>query len=324
MRTRIFLLFIFLWPAILAISQNSTLTFTPQWLPQAQFAGYYVAQEQGFYRDAGLDVRIKHPSTTVSALRLLKNGEADVVSAFLMDGLAERLNGEPLCNIAQLSQHNSLLVVTKKESGIDKIEKLQNKKLAIWSSGFDKIPMTYFEQNNINVEFVRISNTINLFLMDGVDAMTVMYYNEYDQIINSGVNKDELNTFFFSDDKGFDIPEDGLYCLEETYAQRKEDLQKFVQATLKGWKYAEANKESTLDLVVQKMNEAHLPNNRAHQRWMLDRMLELISPGEKETEKGNLRPKDFHNALDILNNSLTKNTAIQELKYEAFFKPLFK
>lgn len=324
MRTRIFLLVIFILPALLAISQNNKLTFTPQWLPQAQFAGYYAAQEQGFYRDAGLDVRIKHPSTTVSALKLLENGEADVVSAFLMDGLSERLNGKPLCNIAQLSQHNSLLVVTKKESGIDKIEKLHNKKLAIWSSGFDKIPITYFEQNNIDVELVRISNTINLFLMDGVDAMTVMHYNEYDQIINSGVNKDELNTFFFSDYKGFDIPEDGLYCMEDTYTQREEDLQKFVKATLKGWEYAEQHKEYTLDLVVQKMNEAHLPNNRAHQRWMLNRMLELISPGEKETKKGNLHRKDFNNALDILNTTQTNSTEIQVLKFEEFFKPLFK
>jgi NitT/TauT family transport system substrate-binding protein len=152
--------------------------------------------------------------------------------------------------------------------------------------------------------------------MGGVDVMTVMNYNEYDQIINSGINDDELNTFYFAE-YGYDIPEDGLYCLESTYKTKKDALRKFVQATLKGWEYAGNNKEYTIDLVVAEMKKAHLPNNKAHQRWMLERVLELIEPGNKQVNKGVLLYTDFLHALDIIkSNSGGKDI---KLTMEEFF-----
>jgi len=300
--------------------QLSKITFTPHWIPQAQFAGYYVALNKGFYAEAGLDVKIIHPSASIYAIDLLKTGKADVVSSFLMDGIKARVRGIPLVNIAQLSQHSALMMVTKKTSGIDQIKEFRTKKLGIWSSGFDDIPVAFMRENNYNIELVRILSTINLFLMDGVDALTVMYYNEYDQIINSGVNEDELNTFFFSD-YGFDIPEDGIYCLESSFTSRKEEMIKFVNATLKGWEYAEQNKEYTLDLVVQEMNKAHLPNNKAHQRWMLDKVLEFSTPGKKNVKKGHLLEQDFYRALNIIKTDIDLATK-PDLKIDDFYKPL--
>ncbi|MEA4982880.1 MAG: ABC transporter substrate-binding protein [Paludibacter sp.] len=297
-------------------TQNMKLTFSPHWIPQAQFAGFYVALDKGFYKDAGLDVKIIHTSADVSSLDLLKKGKADIVSSFLMDGIKLRVSGLPLVNIAQLSQHSALMMVTKKKSGLDTIEKLRGKKLGIWSSGFDDIPFAFMREKKINMQVVRIHSTINLFLMDGIDAMTVMNYNEYDQIINSGINEDELNTFFFAD-YGYDIPEDGLYCLQSTYNDKKEALNKFKQATLKGWEYAAENKEYTIDLVVAEMNKAHLPNNKAHQRWMLDRMLELITPGEKKVKRGELLESDFKHAFDII--KLNSEKKIDDLKMEEFY-----
>jgi NitT/TauT family transport system substrate-binding protein len=298
-------------------AQLEKLVFSPHWIPQAQFAGFYVALEMGFYKDAGLDVQIIHPYADVSSLDLLKNNKADIVSSFLMDAIRLRANGLPLVNIAQLSQHSALMLVAKKTSGISEPEDLQGKKLGIWSSGFDDIPFAFLRDRNIDMQVVRILSTINLFLMDGVDVMTVMNYNEYDQIINSGINEDELNTFYFAD-YGYDIPEDGLYCLETTYHTKKEALKKFVQATLKGWEYAGNNKEYTIDLVVAEMKKAHLPNNKAHQRWMLDRVLELITPGNKKIQPGQLMRSDFLYALDIINmNSDGKD---RKLSMEEFYK----
>lgn len=297
-------------------TQNMKLTFSPHWIPQAQFAGFYVALDKGFYKDAGLDVKIIHTSADASSLDLLKKGKADIVSSFLMDGIKLRVSGLPLVNIAQLSQHSALMMVTKKKSGLDTIEKLRGKKLGIWSSGFDDIPFAFMREKKINMQVVRIHSTINLFLMDGIDAMTVMNYNEYDQIINSGINEDELNTFFFAD-YGYDIPEDGLYCLQSTYNDKKEALNKFKQATLKGWEYAAENKEYTIDLVVAEMKKAHLPNNKAHQRWMLDRMLELITPGEKKVKRGELLESDFKHAFDII--KLNSEKKIDDLKMEEFY-----
>jgi NitT/TauT family transport system substrate-binding protein len=287
-----------------ALTKQTNISFSPQWFPQAQFAGYYVALDQGFYKEAGLDVTIVHPSGTVSAFDHLKNGKVDVISSFLVDGLKERAKGMSLVHIGQFSQHSALMMVTKKSSGIDEVRKLDGKTLGIWSSGFQDIPLAFKRKFNYDIQLVPILNTINLFLLDGVNALTVMYYNELDQIINSGINEEELNTFFFSD-YGFDIPEDGLYCLDKTYSQKKEALKKFVQATLKGWAYAAKNKDYAIDLVVKEMDKAHLPNNKTHQRWMLDKVLELIEPGNKKVQKGQLLEQDFNKALDLLKTDKT-------------------
>ncbi len=320
-RSLIFLLVFCMAVVKPANAQPEKLTFCPHWIPQAQFAGYYVAFDQGFYRDAGLDVQIIHPSASVSAFDYLTEGKADIISTFLMDGLKQRLKGLPLVNIGQLSQHSALMMVAKKTKGIQELKDLDQKRLGIWSTGFDDIPIAMMEKYHYQMEMVPILNTINLFLMDGVDVMTVMYYNEYDQIINSGVNEDELSTFFFSR-YGFDIPEDGLYCLEKTFLTRQEALKKFVNATLKGWEYAAQHKDYTIDLVAGEMNRAHLPNNKAHQRWMLDRVLELINPGNKDIRKGLLLKDDFDSALRILKSAKTSEFKDAELSQQSFYKPL--
>lgn len=307
----------------LVMAQPTTLRFAPQWFPQAQFAGFYVALDQGFYSDVGLDVQIIHPTDNESSMDMLIAGKADIASSFLMDGLSARLSKEiPLINIAQLSQHSSLMFVTRKSSGIDKLNMLDNKKVAIWSAGFDKLPKALAEDQNIDLDFVPIYNTINLFLEGGVDAMTVMYYNEYDQIINSGVNEEELNKFFFSDYEGFDIPEDALFCLGETARKNKEELKKFISASLKGWDYADKNREYTLDLVVEKMNKAHLANNRTHQRWMLDKVIEQLAPKGKKVKRGHLLEDDFQRALNIIQSEARSGAEMQTLPYDSFYKPL--
>ncbi|MCG6189046.1 ABC transporter substrate-binding protein [Maribellus maritimus] len=305
---------------LLKLNAQEKITFIPQWLPQAQFAGYYAALDQGFYSEAGLELTIIHPLANISSFEYLKNGKADVVSAFLMDGIKQREKGTPLVNIAQLSQHSALMMVVKKESGINQIRDLHHKKLGIWSSGFDDIPLAFMNENNYEIKLIRILNTVNLFLMNGVDAQAVMYYNEYDQIINSGINEDELNTFFFAD-YGFDIPEDGLYCLEETLVNKREVLKKFISATFKGWDYVTRNKDYAIDLVVEEMNKAHLPNNTAHQRWMLDKILELMKPGKKNVKKGHLLEQDYYRALSVF-GSIKPDYCKQILHLENFHQPL--
>jgi len=301
--TKMSLTFVFVFFFIYQMSgQNKTLNFSPQWFPQAQFAGYYVALDQGFYKEAGLNINIIHPSSTTSAFDLLRNGRVDIISSFLIDGLKERVKGLPIVHFGQFSQHSALMMVTKKSGGIDEIKKLNGKKLGIWSSGFDDIPKAFIKRNNYKIELVPILNTVNLFLLDGVDALTVMYYNEYDQIINSGINVDELNTFYFSE-YGFDIPEDALFCNEKTYNQNKEDLKKFVQATLRGWQYAANNKKYAIDLVIKEMKKAHIACNRTHQSWMLDKVIESINPGSKNVKKGQLLEQDFNSALSVINAS---------------------
>ena len=300
------------------LAQNERLVFTPHWIPQAQFAGYYVAQDQGFYQEEGLDVDIQHSTANIASLDLLKQGKADVVSTFMLDAIGQRASGVPLVNIGQLSQHSALLMVTKKKSGIDSPQKLHNKKLGIWSSGFEDVPLAFMQEHGIRMDLVRILQTVNLFLVDGVDALLVMYYNEYDQINNCGIDENELNTFFFSD-YNLDIPEDGLYCLEDSLNSKGDAYAGFLKATLKGWEYANQHREYAIDLVIGEMNKAHLPNNRVHQRWMLEKVLEMMNPGEKKVKKGELLKTDFVRAMEAF--EMAKGTqGHQTFEFEQFYK----
>lgn len=288
-----------LFSTFLTQAQLPKLVFAPQWLPQAQFAGYYIAQEKGFYKEAGIDVKIVHPSANLQATSLLTSGKADVISLFLITALSVKNQGVDLVNIGQISQHSAILFVTKKSSGIEQLSQLDGKKIGIWKSGFDEVPKALVSEKKYQVDWIPILSTVNLFMMDGIDAMTVMSYNEYDQIINCGLNENELNTFPFAK-YGFDVPEDGLYCLKSTYENKKPELKKFLQATLKGWEYAAGNKEYALEAVLKRMQLAHLPANRAHQEWMLNKVLELINPDNKGVARGELMESDFLKVADIL------------------------
>jgi NitT/TauT family transport system substrate-binding protein len=288
-------------------AQLSKLVFAPQWLPQAQFAGFYVAQERGFYKDAGIDVEIIHPSTSIQATSLLVSGKADVISLFLTTALSVRNQGVDLVNVGQISQHSAIMIVTKKSGGIENVNQLNGKKVGIWKSGFDELPKALISEKKLKVEWIPILSSVNLFMMGGIDAMTVMSYNEYDQIINSGMNEDELNVFPLAD-YGFDVPEDGLYCLRSTYQNKKASLIKFLSATLKGWDFAAANKEYALEVIIGRMQLAHVPANKVHQEWMLNKVLDLISPGDKNCKPGELLESDFGKANRIINIGDSKKT----------------
>ncbi len=294
------------------------IVFAPHWLPQAQFAGFYVAQEMGFYAAKGLDVEIIHPTASINNLQYLMDGKADIISSFLISALNHKQSGIDLVNIAQLSQHSAIMFVTKKSRGIQNLSDLDGKRVGIWLSGFQETPMALARKQSIDIEWVPILSTVNLFLLDGLDAMTVMWYNEYHQVYLSGIDHDELNQFFMSD-YGFNIPEDGIYVLNETYRNRGEDLTRFVEATLEGWDYAAANREFTVDLVIRLMKESNIPANRTHQSWMLEKILEVHCYRNKGVPRTYLDRSDFDQALNVMRRH---HHTEKNVDYEAFFRPV--
>lgn len=299
-------------------AQNGTITFMPHWLPQAQFAGYYMALEKGFYKEEGINVVIKHPTASLIATESLKKGEVDVVSLFLASALISVDEGVHLVNIGQISQNSGLIFVAKKEKNIHSIQDFKGKKIGIWKSGFDEVPKSFVHSKNLKVAWVPILSSVNMFVMDGIDIMTVMWYNEYDQIINSGYNTEELSSFFFSD-LGINIPEDGLYCLDTTYNSKKEDLQKFVKATLKGWEYARQHQEETIQVVLKLMKQNHIQTNYAHQKWMLEKVLQLMDTTTPNGKKGVLELNHFLKAQDLLFQGGFIKTKIPFIE---FYKPI--
>ncbi len=294
------------------------LVFTPHWLPQAQFAGYYVADKMGFYKEEGIDVQITHPSASVNAAEMLIDGQSDMVSLFLTTAISYRNSGPELINICQISQNSALLFVSKKEKNMTNLSDYNGKRIGIWKSGFDEVPKALLRSNNYTVEWVPLHSTVNLFMIGGIDAMTVMWYNEFHTIINNGLDEDELNTLMFSD-YGHNIPEDGIYCLKKTYDERKPELEKFIKASLKGWEYAKNNKEKTIEIVLDIMRKEHVATNKSHQTWMLDKVLHLIEPGKKDIDIGELDESDFHKTQNVLYEG---NYINKRFEFNEFYMPL--
>lgn len=282
------------------------------WQPQAQFAGYYIGVEKGIYKKYGLEVELLHASPSVTSQELLLEGIVDFASMFLSTAMFLRSSNQPVVNICQLSQHSAQLLVTK-DKEIKEPADLNGMKIGIWRSGFDELLMALVKKFDLNIEYVPINSTINLFIFGGIDVLTVMWYNEYHSILNAGINEDELNTLFFAD-YGFDIPEDGIYCLEKNLD--KQTIQKFTQATLEAWDYAFANREESIELVKKEMTAKYVPFNKSHQNWMLNRTYDLFKVKNKGDSPGELLKSDFENANYLFNYI---GEIEGEINYEDFY-----
>lgn len=282
------------------------ISFIPQWVPQAQFAGYYVAHEKGIYKKYGIDVTIIDGGPDRPSADFLEAGKADLATMWLSDSIQMRANGVKLVNIAQIVQRSALMLVAKKTSGIKTPPDMNGKKVGIWGGPFEIQPRAFFKKYNLKVKIIPQSYSVNLFLRDGVDVASAMWYNEYHIILNSGLNPDELTAFFFYE-HGLNFPEDGIYTLEDTFQKDPGLCSAFVKASVEGWEYAFAHPEEALDIVMKYMAKAHIPANRVHQRWMLGRMEDLILPRDTHIPMGNLLPEDYNRvAQGLKENDLIK------------------
>jgi NitT/TauT family transport system substrate-binding protein len=301
------------------MGQSNSIVFTPHWLPQAQFAGYYVAQELGFYDAAGLDVEIVHPSPQNPPYKMLLTGESDIISTFLTTAISLNEQIPQLRHVAQLSKRSSIAIVTRKSSNINSVKDFEGRKVGIWSLGFEELPRHWMSQNAVVVDWVPIRWTTSLFLLGAIDALTVMWYNEYAQLIYSGVNEDELTTFFMSD-QGYDIPEDGLYVLDNTLENKQEAVMKFIEASNKGWEYAKEHRVEAVEIVLEIMKDHHLAASAAQQSWMLDKVLQQIESELWEMYFLPLKEKDYDAATKIM---LEENNIVRKREFFNFVSPLF-
>lgn len=275
--------------------------FLPQWQPQAQFAGYYMAQEKGFYQRQGIDLTILRGGPDQPPATLLTRGKAQFVTLFLSNAIELRSRGVRLVNVGQIVQRSGFILVTRKASGIESPTDLAGRKVSLWP-GFSLQPQAFFQKYGIEVQSVPQGATLNLFLRGGVAAASAMWYNEYHTLLNAGIDEDELKPFFF-DRHGLNFPEDGLYCLEETFRRDPERACRFLRASLEGWRYAFAHPEETLDVVMKHLRAANVGSNRVHQKWMLARMHDLILPQGSRTLQGHLHPEDYQRVAGELKRS---------------------
>ncbi|MBO7417508.1 MAG: ABC transporter substrate-binding protein [Bacteroidaceae bacterium] len=252
-------------------SEDNTLIFTPQWTAQAQFAGYYVAKELGLYDKIGLDVKIEHPSVTYSALDRIRDNQSHATTLQLVQAMEIIDNGIPMVNILQTSMNNGLAIVSK--TGNNPLDQ-KGARVGIWSAGFDQLPICMNIKDELGFEWIRIASNVNLFISGDLDAITVMTYNEYYQLVQAGMELSEQNVFRFCD-SDYNIQEDGVYVTRDYYLNHTKQAIAFAKASRKGWEWAAEHQDEALDIVMKYVEEGHVATNRTLQKLMLKEIIRL-------------------------------------------------
>ncbi len=290
------------WSAVCAWSAEESpfpLKLALQWLPQSQFAGYYIARDRGFYRDAGLEVTLIHTGPGPSSLDYVADGKADFATMFLADAIVKCRAPVPLAQVAQILRRSNLMLVAWKNMGIEKPSDLDGQLVTYWPSAFSAAFETFFSLHGIRPEFRPQNYTVNLFLHRGVAACAAMFYNEYHKIYQAGVDNDRL-TVFMMRDYGLGFPEDGIYAPAETAASHPEICAALRHATLAGWEYAGQHRDEAVEAVLRESRLLGVPANRPHTRWMLDSVLLSIFPADNEGAPGRLDSDAYSNVVETL------------------------
>jgi NitT/TauT family transport system substrate-binding protein len=294
-----------------ARAQDETIVFTPQWTAQAQFAGYYVAEAKGFYREAGVKVKIEHPSATQPAMTRLRKNECQATTLQVCQALEIIDDGITLVNILQTSMNNAMVIVSARDK-----DPLTQKgvRVGIWSVGFGQLAICMSIKDHLDYQWVRFAQNVNLFVAGALDATLAMSYNEYYQLVQAGIKMTDKNVYRFCD-HGYNVQEDGVYMTREYYATHKDQARRFAQASRKGWEWAAAHPQEALDIVMQYVDKNHIATNRVMQKLMLEDVLRLQVDRESKKREFRLRPDmvQLASRLMVENQMLSREITYKEL-----------
>ncbi|MCR9256011.1 MAG: ABC transporter substrate-binding protein [Alphaproteobacteria bacterium] len=259
------------------------LTLQLKWVTQAQFAGYYVAKDKGFYDEVGLDVTIKPGGPDIAPPQVIAGGGADVIIDWMPSALASREKGVDLVNIAQPFKRSGMMLTCRKDSGITSPADFRGKTLGVWFFGNEYPFLSWMSQLGIptdggenGVTVLKQGFNVDPFIQKQADCVSTMTYNEYWQIIDAGFTPDDLVVFNYTD-QGVATLEDGLYVLGESLEDPKmvDKLTRFVQASMKGWEFARSNPDEAAGIVLD--NDASGAQTEMHQKRMMGEINKLTA-----------------------------------------------
>ena len=272
-----------------------------QWVTQAQFAGYYVALDKGYYSDEGLNVTILPGGPDIAPPQVLAGGGADVMLNWMPSALAARERGLPVVNIAQPFKSSGLMLSCWKDTGITSPADFKGKTIGVWFFGNEYPFLSWMSQEGIptdggenGVTVLRQGFNVDPLLQRQADCISTMTYNEYWQVIDAGVSPDELVTFKY-EEQGVATLEDGIYALEDNLKDPafKDKMIRFVRASMKGWKYAEANPDEAAEIVLD--NDETGAQTEKHQKRMMGEIAKLTAGSN-----GKLDPADYNRTVATL------------------------
>jgi NitT/TauT family transport system substrate-binding protein len=282
-------------------SAAEKVTVQLKWLPQAQFAGYYVAQSKGYYKAEGLDVTIKPGGPDISPVQVIAGNGADVVVNWMPDALAAREAGVPLVNIAQVFNQSGLMLTCKKASGVTSPKDLKGKTLGVWYGG-NEYPflnwMAKLGYKDTDIKILKQGFNVDPLLQNQAACISTMIYNEYWQVVDAGIKESDLVTFFY-EKEGVASLEDGLYVLESklkdpAFVAR---MGKFLKATFKGWNDAVKDPAGAAKIVVAA--DASGSATEKVQKRQMENVAKLIT-NAGTAKIGYLEPAAYERTVKVL------------------------
>ena len=276
-------------------------TIQLKWVTQAQFAGYYVAKDKGFYDAEGLDVTIKPGGPDIAPAQVLAGGGADVMVDWMPSALAAREKGLPLVNIAQPFKSSGMMLTCRKDMGVNSTDDLKGKTLGVWFYGNEYPFLSWMSRLGLATDGSADGVTV-LKQGWGVEPLTegqaacvsTMSYNEYWVVRDAGYSPEQLTVFKYQAE-GAATLEDGLYVLEKNLGDSnfQDKMVRFVRASMKGWKYAEANPKEAASIILD--NDDAGVQTEKHQVRMMGEIAKLTAGSN-----GALDPTDYQRTVKVL------------------------
>ncbi len=273
-------------------------TLQLKWVTQAQFAGYYVALDKGFYEEADLDVTINPGGPDIAPPQVIAGGGADVIVDWMPSALASREKGVALVNIAQPFAKSGMMLTCLKETGVESPDDVPGRTLGVWFFGNEYPFLSWMSKLGIptdggenGVTVLKQGFNVDPLLQKQADCISTMTYNEYWQVIDAGITEDQLNVFKY-EDQGVATLEDGLYVLEDNLKDEAfvEKMGRFVAASMKGWQWAKENPEDAAMIVLD--NDATGAQTEKHQIRMMQEIAKLLDDDGKLDEAAYQRTVD--------------------------------
>ncbi|MBZ0215418.1 MAG: ABC transporter substrate-binding protein [Fimbriimonadaceae bacterium] len=276
-------------------------TLQLKWVTQAQFAGYYVALDQGFYKDVDLDVTINPGGPDIAPPQVIAGGGADVIIDWMPSALASREKGVPLVNIAQPFKRSGMMLTCRQDTGIKEPADFKGKTLGVWFFGNEYPFLSWMAKLDLPTEggaegvtVLKQGFNVDPLLQRQADCVSTMTYNEYWQIIDAGLTPADLIVFKY-EDQGVATLEDGLYVLESNLEDPAfvDKMARFVKASMKGWEWARENPREAALIVLE--NDATGAQTEQHQVRMMGE-INLLTEGSD----GTLDPADYERTVETL------------------------
>jgi NitT/TauT family transport system substrate-binding protein len=253
-----------------------------KWLTQAQFAGFYVALEKGYYKDEGINLTINPGGPNLLTENLVATG-ADTfgLSGGTDSVFAARDKGLPVVCIGVAHQVTPFVFVSHKDGPVQSVADFKGRTATTWFTGANHVLSAMLSKVGVSPSDVDIQPqqvSVTPFVDKQVDVVTATRHNEL-YVINERVGKDNLN-LFVPEDSGVSFPRDTLIVSEKTAAEKPELVEKFLRASVKGWKEAFANESEAIDIIMKISPTL----DRAQQEFMLREVRTLMTAGKGSTD----------------------------------------